>query len=507
MIEYAKIHDFAVKWFERFRNPNTYYPEIAEHMGNECAALDFTEDGGSASFVRYNDASHDYIALRKIIGQVTDIPLLGSAIYSQWKYYSDWAAGGENFLSFECQAWFLTALERLKVLVTLNPDIFRGTPKSISIVSNNLCYDPEPKPNDEIEQHLTINSGGGVWFSSYCYGDGKNYLLSRSKSFHISKAASEAILNAVGKYFTGEYALDYVDDTGWWEMNITNTDGDVFYIESSLDNRFEVDGTDLSDLIRSTLDMNDLFVFDGRANWDLIDRVVLDFTSKLMDINVVTISGCEYRNYCNSEKLIIDRQSGTLEYSRKSGPDFEASQRLFDPYSIGELLDSIKENDLFGDPPREPEDTIDISDKPNEYREYTLTADFRSGKQQSSKGIYNTYGLPAAWGNFIEAVNNLMYEYHSIEMFNPSVYKSAKRRPSEIMYCLVRFGGSFNSYYYISDDDSIKVGDMVIVPAGKTNREAVVMVMDVKYFHPDNAPLPPEKTKHIIRKCTDENTE
>lgn len=44
MIEYATVHIFAVKWFEKFRNPNTYHSEIADHMGNECAALDFTED-------------------------------------------------------------------------------------------------------------------------------------------------------------------------------------------------------------------------------------------------------------------------------------------------------------------------------------------------------------------------------------------------------------------------------------------------------------------------------
>lgn len=190
MIEYATIHIFAVKWFEKFRNPNTFYSEIAEHMGNECAALDFTEDGGSAFFERYNDASHDYIALRKIIGKVTDISLLGSAIYSQWKYYKDWAINGEDITSYESQMWFLTALGRLKALTALSSEIFRGTPTKISIVSKNTCYSSGPEPNDKVEQHLTINSAGGVWFSAYNFDEGKKtHILSEKRTFIIKAPA------------------------------------------------------------------------------------------------------------------------------------------------------------------------------------------------------------------------------------------------------------------------------------------------------------------------------
>ena len=46
-------------------------------------------------------------------------------------------------------------------------------------------------------------------------------------------------------------------------------------------------------------------------------------------------------------------------------------------------------------------------------------------------------------------------------------------------------------------------GDFVLVPAGKDNHEAVVEVVKKEYFAEENVPLPMEKTKHIIRKCTD----
>lgn len=42
-----------------------------------------------------------------------------------------------------------------------------------------------------------------------------------------------------------------------------------------------------------------------------------------------------------------------------------------------------------------------------------------------------------------------------------------------------------------------------IITAGKDNHEAVVEVVKKEYFAEENVPLPKDKTKHIIRKCTD----
>ena len=73
------------------------------------------------------------------------------------------------------------------------------------------------------------------------------------------------------------------------------------------------------------------------------------------------------------------------------------------------------------------------------------------------------------------------------------MYGKVRRCDNDIIYCSVEFEDGYKSYYYISDDDTIEVGDFVLVPAGKDNHEAVVEVV----------PFPMGKTKHIIRKCTD----
>lgn len=89
--------------------------------------------------------------------------------------------------------------------------------------------------------------------------------------------------------------------------------------------------------------------------------------------------------------------------------------------------------------------------------------------------------------------------------FDPSVYGKAKRRKSEYIFCSVTFDDGYKSYYYLTDDDSIEDGDFVLVPAGKDKHEVVVEVVNIEYFNEEKTPLPGEKTKHIIRKCTDED--
>lgn len=57
----------------------------------------------------------------------------------------------------------------------------------------------------------------------------------------------------------------------------------------------------------------------------------------------------------------------------------------------------------------------------------------------------------------------------------------------------------------MTGNDGIEVGDFVLVPTEKDNHKAVVEVVDIEYFSEENVPLPVKKSKHIIRKCTDEN--
>lgn len=91
------------------------------------------------------------------------------------------------------------------------------------------------------------------------------------------------------------------------------------------------------------------------------------------------------------------------------------------------------------------------------------------------------------------------------EILNPSVYRKAKRKNSDYIFCSVEFEDGGKSYYYLTDDDTLQVGDSVFVPVGKDGRTAIVEIVNIEYFTEDDAPFPLDKIKTIIRKCTDED--
>ena len=134
-----QIHDFAVKWCDKFRDQNINYIELVDHyMADDCAALGFEMDCGHAFSEKYSNAANNHEALDRIIDDVTDITLLCSAIYSQWRYFNHWAYTGAEILEPQNRAWFILALSRLAMLSGDNPFIFQGTLKKMRVISNNI---------------------------------------------------------------------------------------------------------------------------------------------------------------------------------------------------------------------------------------------------------------------------------------------------------------------------------------------------------------------------------
>lgn len=124
MADMKQIHEFAIKWFAKFREKETNYIELVDHyMADDCEALGFVMDCGHAFVEKYGNAASDCEALERIISQVTDTQLLGSAIYSQWRYFNHWAYSGEEILAPKNREWFLIALSHLGELA--NRQLFR----------------------------------------------------------------------------------------------------------------------------------------------------------------------------------------------------------------------------------------------------------------------------------------------------------------------------------------------------------------------------------------------
>ena len=119
MAELNQVYLFAKKWCEKFSNENIEYIELVDHhMADDCFALGFEMDCGNAFSEKYGSAINDHKELEKIIMEVSDIYLLGSAIFSQWRYFNHWAYSGAEILEQKNREWFIIALSRLRDLAT-----------------------------------------------------------------------------------------------------------------------------------------------------------------------------------------------------------------------------------------------------------------------------------------------------------------------------------------------------------------------------------------------------
>ena len=134
---------------------------------------------------------------------------------------------------------------------------FKGKLRKFHLISNNICYGPMPAPDDEVEQHLTINDKGRVWFSAYNFGHHGKFIKNRSKNFSVDKSAAERLLFAISENFSKGNVIMKICDVGVWEIELTNSDGQNYFFSGSMG-----DLEDISEMVRETLGMKDLFVFD-----------------------------------------------------------------------------------------------------------------------------------------------------------------------------------------------------------------------------------------------------
>lgn len=319
-----KIHDFAVCWLEKYRSNQTTEQEVSDGFADECFSLGFEMDCGNSFKTAFLDANvfQDYRSLDKIINQVEDIGLLTTAIFSQWRYITHWSCG-ESLLSDKNRPWFILAFSRLAVLTSENKDspfLFQEQVHKIQIVSNNISYGLCPERDEEVAQHLAVYADGQVLFSGYCYGDGASYKLVRTKNFSIGEEAATRILRAIETVFSDEYETVFATDIGDWNMTVTNTDGKAYRFEGALCCDFDAGGMDLSDLIRDTLDMPDLLLFDGNCKPDKVNKITIHYHRVTKIKPKVPISETvDTYTWDYSEQLIIDRKSETMEHIQRIG--------------------------------------------------------------------------------------------------------------------------------------------------------------------------------------------
>ena len=495
-----EIHAFAICWLEKYRNQDTTEREIFEGFDEACFALGFVMDCGQSFEAQFPEtkAFQDAAALDEVVNQIQDLHLLGSAIFSKWRYVTYWAQA--SLLERTVRDWFIIAFSRLVVLSTddgLRSLLFQGQAAKIKIVVNSIGEIPCLLPDTEVEQRLTVCADGRVWFSGYNFGQDR---AARRKTSTIGIVAAGRILKAVGSYFSTEYIEIDATDVGRWQLTITNTDGNAYRFNGPLCCDFVVDRVDLSELIRDTLAMPDLLVFDGNCKPDRVDKITIDYHRVTKNKDSFTNSDSQENAAWDCfEQLVIDRKTETLELTRRIGAGCVVSHKYCVQEGVSDLLDELDSDDLFeeiaGNGP-------DVVVNPNQTKDYTITVAFDKRPPVVICGTYDKNGLPEDWPELAARLRDFIDDYGLGEILAPSVYLKVRRKVGDYIVCSVKFDEGSKSYYYRTDDDTLSIGDSVFVPVGKDGHLAIVEIVKIDYFPQEKLPFPLQKMKQIIRKCT-----
>lgn len=388
---------------------------------------------------------------------------------------------------------------------------FTGTLMNIRIDSHNFSFWRPPCSEQEIRQYLNINEDGCVCFSAYksTNGDfGEDETEVRSIALRLEASQSSKLLEAFNAYFSNTYREVFATDIGTWDLELTNTEGKIYRYNGSLCARLEVAGLDLSDLVRETLGIENLFVLDGNDNPDRINRLTFDYykatKTEPSDVIVIGRVSDEKEVWESTEHLMIDRDQGTLLCSRETDSGQKFYQKYEQKKQIKNLLDHFNA-DNFSSPSGENLD--DVADMSGELKTYKMTINYERQSQRVITGRFDKEGLPADFVDLAELVREFIEEYGVSDVLTPSFYNRPRRHSSEVMICSVIFdvdNKNAKTYDYMTVDESIGVGDWVVVPVGEDNREMSAVVVKVDYVEENSSSNSSYAIKTIIRKLADD---
>lgn len=499
MVSMQQVNDFAHKWLTLYKADSTTEGMVTEGFADDCFALEFEMDTGKGFITAFSEDAFKHVdTLLTVIDDVMNAYLLGSAIFSKWRGITHW--WNEELLAEDNRKWFITALSRLADITgdTLIPEVlvpgFRGTVQKIRIESDNVCFGPCPESEEEVEQHLTINNKGRVWFSGYNFGHGK-HVKARSQRIAVDAQQAQRILDIVGRYFMN-YNPCIIMDVGSWNMTITNTDGKEFKFFGALCSDFEVDGEDLSDSIRDLTGMQDLFVFDANGKPDKIERMTVDYHKVQTFRHKPRFEdGPGQLLWDYTEKLVIDRATETIQFTRNIGTGCSVTHSCYVQEGVPDLLDRFDADELLIGAPGVPEDLVENSDLKIEF---TITLDMKKGPQHTCTGYYDCFDLPEGWAAVMEDIWEFVSFYGFVgDMFDPDTYKQRRRRANELIFVYVTFDEYGKEYCYLADEDIYYPGSKVTVPVGIEGRESTAKVARIEYFPKEKAPFPLDKIKRI----------
>jgi hypothetical protein len=378
---------------------------------------------------------------------------------------------------------------------------FNGTPAKMLLRSEECFFCRPADMKEETRQSVSIHADGRVYISRFFF-EGEE-MRKQSQKRSTSKIAPDIalwLLERAVEYCRSRQEETIVCDAGSWELIITNTDGDSFrYCGALIEGDSEQES--LSNLIRDHLDNQELWLFDG--NPDRVDSIIVKYhrITKLKPGAIPPDATWDYATWDYSEELKLDRKTDTVEHIMRVGSGCVITKQYYVQGGVSDFLDGIGSHalsDIDGNPP-------DVAVDPMETKDYEIEINTKLGNDRRIIGTFDKDGLPNDWSEFINDVYEFLSFYGIGELFDARLYNRPCRRQSDLIFCNVQFEDGGKTYCYLTDDDKLLEGDLVVVPVGADNHEAVARIESVEYHSAEDAPFPLDNIKRITRKYDDGN--
>lgn len=192
------------------------------------------------------------------------------------------------------------------------------------------------------------------------------------------------------------------------------------------------------------------------------------------------------------EELSLDRRSQKLRYRRSFTDDVyvQTEYRNRNEVSIGlDMWDQYFE---------EEENVRMDNSSAVEPARLEVFVDRHDGSQSHYVWHYNRTCLPANWPQYIGMIGHrLQLSTMFVNLISPAMYLHGARK-GELIYAAVRVPDLNRTYYYMTEDNSLRKGDKVLVPVGPEHTPTSGEITKIEYFLPDKTPRSTEDTDFII---------
>lgn len=352
--------------------------------------------------------------------------------------------------------------------------------------------DLEKGPDDEDLQVLTIGIEGDISLISYIYDYRKSdFIIKNQYEYKIESERARSLMGILDSYIRANLDMPVSKDGPHFILEFYFED-----VDDILSYRFDLlEDNEISIIVRQFLLNYDLFVFDGKKNYDHIEKIILKY-QRTIKFDSDTGGDASYKGI--KEELEIDKETVTLKRNLEDGTVVEFTCKI--PEKLADFLEYLENAEIFYYIENSDEELIY---DPNDKNYYELSLYYEKNGEIITNGTYDKRNLPYFFNIFISNLTEILAKSSIPDILDPSIYGKMVRSESDFIYLSVEFSPDGDSYYYRTEDDGIKVGDKVIVPVGNHGREAIVEVVGKEYFAYENVPFPLEETKMIIGKIVE----